>query len=117
MKKVILFLLFVWVCSILRASAQTAKMPERICISANHRYLVDEQGLPFFYLADTAWELFHRLSREEADMYLKDRARKGFTVIQAVAIAELVSFISPNPGEELDWVLVIDDASKKYKRP
>ena len=31
--------------------------------------------------------------------------------------AERVSFISPNPDEELDWVLIIDDASKKYKRP
>jgi hypothetical protein len=33
-------------------------------------------------LGDTAWELFHRLTREEADLYLKDRAAKGFTVIQ-----------------------------------
>ena len=37
--------------------------------------------------------------------------------IGSVERAERVSFISPNPGEELDWVLVIDDASKKYKRP
>jgi hypothetical protein len=46
------------------------------------RYLVTERGEPFFYLGDTAWELFHRLTREEADLYLKDRAAKGFTVIQ-----------------------------------
>ena len=37
--------------------------------------------------------------------------------IGRVERAERVSFISPNPGEELDWILVIDDASKKYKRP
>ncbi|MDW8290923.1 MAG: glycoside hydrolase family 140 protein [Armatimonadota bacterium] len=60
------------------------------------RYLVTERGTPFFYLGDTAWELFHRLTREEADLYLKDRAAKGFTVIQAVALAELEGLGAPN---------------------
>jgi len=52
------------------------------------RHLIYEDGAPFFYLADTAWELFHKLTREEAFLYLEDRAEKGFTVIQAVALAE-----------------------------
>lgn len=58
-------------------------------VSENHRFLVTESGKPFFWLGDTAWELFHRLSREEADTYLEDRAKKGFTVIQAAALAEM----------------------------
>lgn len=62
---------------------------DQIKVSDNHRFLTHQDGKPFFYLADTAWELFHRLDREEAKVYLDDRARKGFTVIQAVAIAEL----------------------------
>src|SRR5512146_2122476 len=61
----------------------------RLKVSDNRRFLVHEDGRPFFYLGDTAWELFHRLDREDADRYLEDRARKGFTVIQAVALAEL----------------------------
>ena len=52
------------------------------------RYLQYADGRPFFYLGDTAWELFHRTTREEARLYLEDRARKGFTVIQAVCLAE-----------------------------
>ena len=28
--------------------------------------LITEEGKPFFYLGDAAWELFHRLNREEA---------------------------------------------------
>lgn len=68
----------------------------RIMVSENHRFLQHEDGTPFFYLGDTAWELFHRLSREEADAYLSDRASKGFTVIQAVAIAELDGHTVPN---------------------
>ena len=65
-------------------------------MSPNHRFLQHEDGTPFFYLGDTAWELFHRLTREEADSYLRDRASKGFTVIQAVAIAELDGHTVPN---------------------
>jgi len=57
---------------------------------------VTEEGKPFFWLGDTAWELFHRLNREEADRYLSDRAAKGFTVVQAVAIAELDGHTDPN---------------------
>jgi hypothetical protein len=60
----------------------------RLKISENKHFLVYEDGKPFFYLGDTAWELFHRLNREDAEKYLKNRAAKGFTVIQAVALAE-----------------------------
>jgi hypothetical protein len=69
----------------------------RLKVSENRRFLVYEDGRPFFYLADTAWELFHRLNREEADRYLGDRASKRFTVIQAVALAELDGLNDPNP--------------------
>jgi len=55
-------------------------------VSSNGRHLVDAKGTPFLYIGDTAWQLFHRLKREEAERYLEDRARKGFTVIQAVAL-------------------------------
>lgn len=69
----------------------------RLKVSENQRFLVHDDGTPFFYLGDTAWELFHRLNREEADLYLQDRADKGFTVIQAVVLAELDGVREPNP--------------------
>ncbi|MDR1171950.1 MAG: glycoside hydrolase family 140 protein [Bacteroidales bacterium] len=65
-------------------------------VSANRRFLQHADGTPFFYLGDTAWELFHRLDRESAEKYLTDRARKGFTVIQAVALAEFNGHTDPN---------------------
>ncbi|HUX58115.1 MAG TPA: DUF4038 domain-containing protein [Bacteroidales bacterium] len=46
-------------------------------ISENGRYLKTKEGKPFLYLGCTAWELFHRLNREEATEYLKNRADKG----------------------------------------
>src|SRR5689334_14147812 len=65
------------------------KAPVDLKTSDNGRFLVQSNGKPFFYLADTAWELFHRLDREETDRYLRNRAAKRFTVIQAVVLAEL----------------------------
>lgn len=69
----------------------------RLHLSQNRRYFVKSDGTPFFYLGDTAWELFHRLNREEAKLYLENRAAKGFTVIQAVVLAELDGLNTPNP--------------------
>lgn len=57
-------------------------------VSANCRFLEHADGTPFLWLGDTAWELFHRLDREEAERYLENRRAKGFTVIQAVCLAE-----------------------------
>lgn len=56
--------------------------------AANPHYIAFDDGKPFFWFGDTAWELFHRLSREEAALYLQNRKKKGFNVIQAVAISE-----------------------------
>jgi hypothetical protein len=97
-------------------------------VSPNGRYLVRPDGSPFPWLGDTAWELFHRLNREETTHYLRTRARQGFTVVQAVALAELDGLHTPNayghlplkkddPGQpqedyfrHVDWV--IDEAAR-----
>jgi hypothetical protein len=73
-------------------------------VSENQRFLVKQDGSPFFWLGDTAWELFHRLDREEALLYLKNRAERGYTVIQAVALAELEGHTDPNPYGHLPLV-------------
>lgn len=88
----------------------TAISNAQLRVSDNKRFLVTKDGKPFFWLGDTAWELFHRLSREEAEKYLKDRAAKGFTVIQAVALAELDGLHDPNPYGEIP--LENDDPAK-----
>lgn len=79
-------------------------------VSQNHRFLVHSDGTPFFYLGDTSWELFHRLTREEAERYMENRRRKGFTVIQAVALAEFDGLGTPNAYG--DKPLVDDDPTK-----
>jgi hypothetical protein len=70
-------------------------------ISDNHRFLVRDDGTPFFYLGDTAWALFQRLDRAEADRYLEVREAKGFTVIQITALSEFDGLRVPNPYGDL----------------
>lgn len=87
-------LLFFW---LLLAAGSPAMGAARLKVSDNRRFLVRADGTPFFYLGDTAWELFHRLNRVEVERYLKKRASQGFTVIQAVVLAELEGLADPNP--------------------
>lgn len=96
-----MFTWFACLCALCVCASTVHALPSRLKVSQNHRYLVKEDGSPFFYLGDTAWELFHRLNREEADRYLTDRAHKRFTVIQAVVLAETDGLTDPNAYGDL----------------
>jgi Protein of unknown function (DUF4038)/Putative collagen-binding domain of a collagenase len=82
--------------TIAAVAVPAAAQPTRLAVSENRRFLVRAGGEPFFWLGDTAWELFHRLTREDAAHYLRHRAQLRFTVIQAVALAEFDGLNAPN---------------------
>jgi hypothetical protein len=104
----------------------------KLKVSDNKRFLITADGRPFFWLGDTAWELFHRLNREDAERYLQNRAALRFTVVQAVALAELDGLGTPNaygrtplrnndpgqPDEEyfahVDWIVARANALGMY---
>jgi hypothetical protein len=73
----------------LKSTANRSVKGVRLKVSPNGRYFVDQDGKPFFYLGDTAWLMFQRLNHDEVEEYLKDRADKGFSVIQAYVIRGL----------------------------
>lgn len=80
---IVTFCLFI--CLTAYADAQQKKMlPLRV--SANGRYFETTDGKPFFWLGDTGWLLFTRLTREETVQYLTDRQQKGFNVIQIMVL-------------------------------
>ncbi|MEA4995517.1 glycoside hydrolase family 140 protein [Petrimonas sulfuriphila] len=69
----------------------------QIGVDSTQTYLVTKKdGKPFFWMGDTGWELFHRLTREEAVYYLNTRQKQGFNVIMAVALAESNGIRQPN---------------------
>jgi hypothetical protein len=65
-------------------------------ISKNGYFIEQTDGKPFFFLGDTAWELFQRLDKEETIRYLDDRASKKFNVILAVVLSEFDALHMPN---------------------
>ena len=99
---------------LLAALAQAQTLP-RLKVSDNRRFLVTQDGRPFFYLADTAWELFHRLDRQQAVQYLTKRAEQKYTAIQAVALAELEGVSVPNAYGDLP--LIDKDPTKPAVTP
>lgn len=78
---------------------------DSLSITTKGRYLSKRvDGSPFFWQADTAWEIFHRLNKTDVDLYLSDRAEKGFNIIQAVAVAELNGTTHSNYYNQLPLV-------------
>lgn len=74
-------------------------------LTVQGRWLQWQDGTPFFYLGDTAWELFHRLNREEIEQYCAVRAAQGFNVVQAVALSEFAGVTVPNAYGRLPLLL------------
>lgn len=56
-----------------------AKYPLKI--SNNKRYLEDQDGFPFLMQGEAAWSLVVRATHEEVEVYLKNRAEKGFNTL------------------------------------
>ncbi len=53
--------------------------PLRVAPDADH--LEDAAGRPFLIHGDTAWSLIAELTREEAELYLSDRKKRGFNAL------------------------------------
>jgi hypothetical protein len=54
----------------------------RLTVSENHRYLVHQNGTPFFWLGNTSWLLPERLNRDEVEYFLTAESEAGFNVEQ-----------------------------------
>jgi len=91
MKTIMILISFLVFCSLMNG-----QNPELLEVSKDKRYLVTRDNQPFMWLGGTAWELIHRLDRQEVDYYLTHRMNKGFTVIQTVILAELDGLNTPN---------------------
>ncbi|ETS88215.1 hypothetical protein PFICI_02043 [Pestalotiopsis fici W106-1] len=71
--------------------------------SPDGHFFQDNTGQPFFWQADTAWLLFHRLNYSESDVYLSDRASKGFNMILVVGFTQ-IGIDSPNRNGDLVFI-------------
>ncbi|MCX7799515.1 MAG: DUF4038 domain-containing protein [Fimbriimonadales bacterium] len=74
---------------------------QRLRVASDGRTLCTEDGQPFFWLGDTAWELLHHASRDEIVRYLEVRQRQGFNVVQTVFVPEIEGPFRPNAEGQL----------------
>jgi len=77
---------------------------KKLIVSPNHRFLQYTDGSPFFYLADTGWTLFQRLTIEDASMYFDSRKAQGFNTIQVMGISEFDGLRIPNAYGQLPFI-------------
>ncbi len=87
-----------------------AKLPA-LRVSENGRFLVTEDGKPFFWLGDTVWKLLYWPTFDELDFYLADREAKGFNVLQCIAV-------NPwgRPNVEGEYAFIDDDILKPNEK-
>lgn len=64
----------------------------RLVVSENNRYIVHENGQPFFWMGNTAWLLPERLNREEAEYFLAKDREAGYNVEQIQVLNAIPTF-------------------------
>lgn len=79
MKQVIFLLLLFF-----HASQIYAQVAFPLQVSANSRYLEDQNHVPFLYQADTGWTLYFELTKDEVKEYIQARKSQGFNTIQTM---------------------------------
>ena len=60
---------------------------QKLKVHENGQFFMYEDGTPFFYLADTAWDIFQRLTRDEVEYYMSVRSKQGFTAVQSILLS------------------------------
>ncbi len=91
-------------------------------VSADGRYLVDQDGVPFLLVGDSPWSLIVGMTKSEVEWYLADRKSRGFNAILVNLIDTIVgpanregvrpfriagNFSTPNEAyfSHVDWVI------------
>lgn len=87
---------------------------QRLRVSDNGRYLVDAQGQPFTWLADTAWTMPQRMKADDVDYFMQRRKEQGFTVLQIVALDPERDELMRSPAGEP--ALIDGDLTKPNER-
>ncbi|MDO5447465.1 MAG: glycoside hydrolase family 140 protein [Prevotellaceae bacterium] len=64
----------------------------RLRVSDNNRYLVFENGEPFFWLGNTSWLMPERLNRDDVEFYLTKEKENGYNVEQVQVLCSTPTY-------------------------
>lgn len=79
--KIYIFLAAFFSCLFFAGTNGALAEMQRLRVSDNQRFLVKEDGTPFFWMGDTAWSI-PTVNPSDMVYYMDDRAQRGFNVIQ-----------------------------------
>ena len=74
-----------------------------LSVTSCGRFLTRDGKRPFLLLADTAWELAHRLNLEEVERYAATRSSQGFNAVLFCLLAEMDGLRVPNRYGEVPF--------------
>lgn len=83
------------------ALAQKTEFP--VAVSESHRYFVDRNGNPVFWLGTTQWQLFREYTLDEARIILERSAANGFKFVQ-VMLMGVGDGTAPNVHGQKPWI-------------
>jgi len=69
---------------------------QKLTIHKESKMFMHEDGTPFFYLGDTAWDLVAYLTKDEIKAYMSIRAKQGFTAIQCYLLGNTATVAFQN---------------------
>ncbi|GLV53355.1 hypothetical protein KDH_02100 [Dictyobacter sp. S3.2.2.5] len=121
----------------------STSQPGHLHVSENQRFIVTERNEPFFWLGDTAWELFHMQATRNADrsyafVYIPTAGQTFTLDLSSLAgesvqawwydpregsatpcgtFARVVQQTFTTPSEGPDWVLVLDNTAQGFRQP
>ncbi|HXQ02058.1 MAG TPA: DUF4038 domain-containing protein, partial [Candidatus Udaeobacter sp.] len=75
--------------------------------SANHRYMVDNNGAPFLIIGDAPHAILAKLNNQDAATYLTDRGQRGFNALWIELLCDSYTFGyggegTPNYGRDVN---------------
>jgi hypothetical protein len=104
MKETTRVVMSVIVClSMTRAIVAAERPAWPVKVSDNHRYFVDQNGTPVFWMGTTQWQLFREYTVEDARTILEKTADKGFVFAQ-VMLAGVGDGTKPNVYGQKPWL-------------
>ena len=98
------------------ASTTLAAEKPHFPLTITPRCLADATGRPFLLHGDTAWSLIADLSREDAELYLTDRAARGFNTILVSLIEHKFATNAPANADHEPPFLVAGDYATPNER-
>ncbi len=81
---------------VIAGGARAADPAYPLKISANHRFLVDQNNRPFLIQGDAPWSLIVGLDKPDVETYLRNRQAKGFNTLMVNLLEHKFAKHPPN---------------------